>query len=119
MRGKPIKPAPYRVGGAIQVGISENFKTTWYQATVTSLLPMQVQLEDGRHISKTDQPFLMKPAEGNQEAKALTNLPPEVEVPILRKALAEILITANTKHPNSTVQRIIHIAKEALGEMDS
>lgn len=118
---------PYRIGGPIEIGNPDsNNVVVWTRGTIVKMDlgdPMEVQIdfEDGTHpLWIEGEDFRFKRAvKGPANKIKMDELPSEVAAPLYKKALVDILRETNTSRPNATVQRVIHIVKAALGEMDS
>ncbi|QIG67719.1 hypothetical protein PP747_gp018 [Rhizobium phage RHph_Y38] len=120
MAGKKLPIPRYRIGGPIEIGLNQGGRTSWVAGTVVQLVP-QIKVDvDG--ITKTSgSDFIFHRPTNDPDAKAgiPKELDPELAAPIYKAALVKILQETNTTRPNATVQRVIHIVKEALGELDS
>lgn len=122
-RGKVVLP-PYRIGGPIEVGDVVNNETKWLPGTIVEMgPPMEVQVKFGENtyqfLTEGIHFRFKRPVAGTANKIQMDDLPPEVAAPLYKKALVDILRETNTARPNATVQRVIHIVKEALGELDS
>lgn len=115
MRGKPIKRPMWVNGDPIMVGRYVGTKTEWELGTLIDAKIMQVKLPDGTIIDRLSTSFLAKKPQVGTEApeKIEQTLDPEV----LKQALVNIIKEGDTQSPNSTVKRMVNIAKEALGEL--
>ncbi|QIG70479.1 hypothetical protein PP744_gp016 [Rhizobium phage RHph_N38] len=120
MAGKKLPVPRYRIGGPIEIGKSSNGRTTWVEGTVVQLTPKLV-VDHGGHVCTAGIDFTFHRPTTDPDAKAgiPKELDPELAAPIYKAALVKILQETNTTRPNATVQRVIHIVKEALGELDS
>lgn len=118
MGGKKLPIPRYRVGGPIEIGVNQAGRTNWVSGTVVQLIPsLKVDINGTTHVAGHD--FRYHRQAPDAKSAIPQELDPELAAPIYKAALVKILQETSTKHPNATVQRVIHIVKEALGELDS
>jgi hypothetical protein len=114
MKGKPLKRM-WNVGDPVNIGQVINMKTEWTLGTIQVIFPLTVLLPDGKTLVRGEDEFLIKKPEPGTEA------PDKIETPldpkVLKQALVNIIKEGDTQSPNSTVKRMVNIAKEALGEL--
>ncbi|QIG68755.1 hypothetical protein EVB68_018 [Rhizobium phage RHph_Y2_6] len=119
MAGKKLPVPRYRIGGPIEIGLNQGGKTSWVLGTVVQLDgKLKVDINGSVMTLGIDFTF-HRPAPDSAKSGVPQELDPELAAPIYKAALVKILQETNTTRPNATVQRVIHIVKEALGELDS
>ncbi|QIG76542.1 hypothetical protein EVC27_017 [Rhizobium phage RHph_I1_6] len=119
MAGKKLPIPRYRIGGPIEVGMNQGGSTSWVLGTVVQL-DGRLRVDINGAVKTINEDFKFhRPAPGDVRVNVPQELDPELAAPIYKAALVKILQETNTTRPNATVQRVIHIVKEALGELDS
>jgi hypothetical protein len=118
MGGKKLPIPRYRIGGPIEIALTLSGGTSWIQGTLVQMSP-QLKVDVLGVIHTIGDSFTFHRPAPNAKSSVPQDLDPEIAAPLYKAALVNILKETNTKQPNATVQRVIHIVKEALGELDS